>query len=390
MNLDYPEYEIIIINDGSKDRTAELVIENFNLKQVIRPVRKLVKSKELIDIYENDKGTKIVLSNKENGGKSDALNLGINVSRFPLFVCVDADSLLQFDSLKKIVEPFLENDETIAVGGNIKVANNVILDNGRVIEVKVPKKWIVLFQTIEYLRVFLNSRVAFNRINANLIVSGAFGIYSKQAVVNVGGYSPDIIGEDMEIVVKMHTFYRKNKIPYEIAYVTDAVCWTQVPETYSVLRKQRRRWHIGMGQSLKHHKFINMNFKYGAVGMIAYPYFLLFEYITPLLEILGIVTITVSYLLNIINLQFFLLYLLVYMGYNMMVSIIAVLLDKYLFDNYIPTKLIFKLLFFCLLESFGYRQLCSVFRLGAFNPFRKHQWGDMVRIKHKDATEEAV
>ncbi len=384
LHLDYPEYEIIVINDGSNDNTAEVVIDYFNLKQVARPIRKLVKSKDVIEIYENSEGVKIILVNKENGGKSDALNAGINISNFPLFVCVDADSMLQRDSLKKIVEPFLESDETIAVGGNIKVANAVILDNGNVVDVKSPKKWIVLFQMIEYIRVFLNSRVAFNGMNANLIVSGAFGIYKKQAVVNVGGYSHEIIGEDMEIVVKMHAFYRKNNIPYKIAYVSDAICWTQVPEKYSVLKKQRRRWHIGMGQSLKGHRFVNLNSKYGTVGLVAYPYFLLFEYITPILEILGITTIIVSYIFNIINLQFLLLYLLVYMGYNMIVSMIAVLLEKFIFGKNIPNELIGKLLFFCILESFGYRQLISIFRLGAFNPFRKNTWGNMERTKHRE------
>ena len=153
--------------------------------------------------------------------------------------------------MKKIVEPFLENDHTIAVGGNIKVSNQVVLDKGRVVEVTVPKKKMVIFQMIEYLRVFLNSRVSFNGLTANMIISGAFGIYNKQAVINVGGYSLEVIGEDMEIVVKMHAFYRKNKLPYKIAYVPDAICWTQVPESYRVLKNQRRRWHTGLSESLK-------------------------------------------------------------------------------------------------------------------------------------------
>lgn len=383
LNLDYPEYEIVVVNDGSKDNTANNVIEHFNLKQVERPIRKMVPSKSELSIYENDNKRRIVLVNKENGGKSDALNLGINVSRFPVFVCVDADSMLQYDSLKKIIEPFLEDDRTIAVGGNIKVSNNVILDKGRVVEMKSPKKAIVIFQMIEYLRVFLNSRVAFNGLNANLIVSGAFGIYSKQAVINVGGYSVGTIGEDMEIIVKMHSFYRKNKIPYRIVYVPDAICWTQVPESYKVLKRQRRRWHIGMGESLSNHWYMNLNPKYGTVGLIAYPYFLLFEYITPILEILGITTIIVSYIFDIINLRFLLLYLLVYIGYNMIVSMIAILLEKFLFGRQIPGRITLKLLFFSVLESFGYRQICSIFRLGAFNIFKKNEWGEMVRIKQE-------
>ena len=383
LNLDYPEYEIIVINDGSTDNTAKLIIDNFNLKQVARPIEKLVPCKAEKEVYENNEGIKIVLVNKENGGKSDALNMGINVSRFPLFVCVDADSLLQYDSLKKIVEPFLESDDTIAVGGNIKVSNQVVLDKGRVVEVTVPKKKMVIFQMIEYLRVFLNSRVSFNGLNANMIISGAFGIYNKQAVINVGGYSLGVIGEDMEIVVKMHAFYRKNKLPYKIAYVPDAICWTQVPESYRVLKNQRRRWHTGLSESLKNHWFVNFNPRYGTVGFVAYPYFLLFEYITPILEVLGITTIILSFILKIINTRFFIFYLLVYMGYNMVVSMIAVLLDKCLFGKDLPNNIFYKQFLYCIIESFGYRQLCSLYRLGAFNPFKKKVWGNMVRTKQQ-------
>lgn len=303
--LDYPEYEIIVINDGSTDNTAKVIIDYFNLKKVARPINKVVPCKDMKEIYENDDGIKIVLVNKENGGKSDALNMGINVSRYPLFVCVDADSMLQHNSLKKIVEPFLEDENTIAAGGNIKVSNQVVLGRGRVVDVTVPKKKMVIFQMIEYLRVFLNSRVALNGLNANMIISGAFGIYNKQAVINVGGYSLDVIGEDMEIVVKMHAFYRKNKLPFRIAYVPDAICWTQVLESHRLLKNQRRRWHTGLSQSLKNHWFVSFNPKYGAVGLIAYPYFLIFEYITPILEVLGIATIILSFILKIINVRFF-------------------------------------------------------------------------------------
>lgn len=383
LNLDYPKYEIVVINDGSKDWTANKVIEHFNLKQVVRPFRRMVPSKDMTSVYENQEKVRVVLVNKENGGKSDALNMGINISRFPLFVCVDADSMLQYDSLKKIVEPFLENDTTIAVGGNIKVSNQVVINKGRVVEIRQPKKWMILFQIIEYLRVFLNSRIAFDGLNANLIVSGAFGVYSKQAVINVGGYTHGLMGEDMEIVVKMHAFYRKNKLPYKISYAPDAICWTQVPESYKVLKSQRRRWHVGMGQSLKNHMFMLFNHNYGTVGMIAYPYFVFFEFITPILEILGTATIFASYLLQIIDIEFFLLYLFVYMGYNMIVSMISVLLERYLFGSTMPPKLMIKLLLFCILESFGYRQICSIFRIGAFWRFKNNQWGNMIRTEQQ-------
>ncbi len=381
LNLEYPEYEIIVVNDGSKDNTAQAVIDHYKLQRVARPVRLLVPCHPLESVYENNNKVRIVLVNKDNGGKADALNMGINVSRFPLFVCMDADSLLQSDALTKIVEAFLEDDSTIAVGGNIKVANTTVLEKGHVVEQRTPKKLMIIFQTIEYLRVFLASRVAFNTINANLIVSGAFGMYSKKAAINVGGYTVGVIGEDMELIVKMHAFYRKNKEPYRISYVPDAVCWTQVPEKLSVLKNQRRRWHVGMGQSLKGHTFMLLNPKYGTVGMIAYPYFLLFEYVTPLLDILGIVSIGVSFAFGLLNRRFFIVYLLVYMGYSMIVSMVSILLEKYIFSDTMKKHMMFKLLFFAILESFGFRQLMSVFRFGAFFSPRRKQWGDMERTK---------
>lgn len=378
--LDYPVYEIIVINDGSKDNTLEKVIKHFKLKKIYKPYRKMIKSKDAISIYENQKNIKIILVDKENGGKSDALNLGINISTFPMFLCVDADSTLQSDALKRIVEPFLESDETIAVGGNIKISNYALINKGKVMEIKSPKKIMVIFQMIEYLRVFLNSRISLNSINANLIISGAFGLYNKQAVLNVGGYTNGLMGEDMEITMKLHSFYRKNNITYKSFYVPDAICWTQVPEKLKVLKSQRRRWHVGLGQSLKMHRYMLLNPKYGSVGMIAYPYFLFFEWATPYLEILGIVTIIVSYILNAINTKFFILYLLVYIGYSIIVSMTSILLERYLFSKDTSLKSTSKLLLFSIFEAFGYRQMISLFRLGNIFKIKKQdKWGEMER-----------
>ncbi|MDL2236523.1 glycosyltransferase [Christensenellaceae bacterium OttesenSCG-928-K19] len=392
LNLKYTEYEIVVINDGSEDNTSQVLIDRFGLKQVARPARLSVPCNEIINVYENMDKVRITLVNKKNGGKADALNAGINICRFPLFACIDADSMLQDDSIRIVAEPFLENDDTIAVGGNIKISNDVIIENGQVVETNIPKKPIILFQMIEYLRVFLASRVALNSINGNLIISGAFGLYKKAAAINVGGYTPGVIGEDMEIIVKMHAFYRKNKIPYMIYYAPDAICWTQAPEKLSVLRRQRRRWHEGMGQSLGSHMFMFFNPHYGTVGTVAFPYFVLFEYITPILEVAGIVTIVLSYFLGLLNVQFFIMYLLIYMGFSMIVSLISLLLDRYIFPTHSTPRLTAKLVLFAFLESFGYRQFCSLCRLGAFIGFNKNQWGKMERTqnrKREDQPEES-
>lgn len=378
LNLNYPSYEIIMINDGSKDQTVAKVISHFNLKKVSKPYRKLIPTNEALDIYEGNGKIKIILVDKVNGGKSDALNMGINVCSFPTFLCMDADSMLQSDALQKIVEPFLEDDQMVAVGGNVKISNNLVIDNGEILSIEKPEKLIVIFQMIEYLRVFLNSRISLNGINGNLIISGAFGLYNKQAVVNVGGYTNGLMGEDMEIIMKIHSFYLKNKISYKTSYVPDAICWTQVPEEVKVLKRQRRRWHVGLAQSLKRHRYMFLNPKYGLIGMVSFPYFLFFEYLTPFLEVIGLVTITLSFLLGIIDLNFFLFYLLVYMGFNIIVSMISIIIERYMFSSTVTNKITFQLILFSILESFGYRQIISLFRMG--NIFKKsHNWGEMTR-----------
>lgn len=378
LNLNYPSYEIIMINDGSKDQTVAKVISHFNLKKVSKPYRKLIPTNEALDIYEGNGKIKIILVDKVNGGKSDALNMGINVCSFPTFLCIDADSMLQSDALQKIVEPFLEDDQMVAVGGDVKISNNLVIDNGEILSIEKPEKLIVIFQIIEYLRVFLNSRISLNGINGNLIISGAFGLYNKQAVVNVGGYTNGLMGEDMEIIMKIHSFYLKNKISYKTSYVPDAICWTQVPEEVKVLKRQRRRWHVGLAQSLKRHRYMFLNPKYGLIGMVSFPYFLFFEYLTPFLEVIGLVTITLSFLLGIIDLNFFLFYLLVYMGFNIIVSMISIIIERYMFSSTMTNKITFQLILFSILESFGYRQIISLFRMG--NIFKKsHNWGEMTR-----------
>ena len=378
LNLNYPSYEIIMINDGSKDQTVAKVISHFNLKKVSKPYRKLIPTNEALDIYEGNGKIKIILVDKVNGGKSDALNMGINVCSFPTFLCMDADSMLQSDALQKIVEPFLEDDQMVAGGGDVKISNNLVIDNGEILSIEKPEKLIVIFQMIEYLRVFLNSRISLNGINGNLIISGAFGLYNKQAVVNVGGYTNGLMGEDMEIIMKIHSFYLKNKISYKTSYVPDAICWTQVPEEVKVLKRQRRRWHVGLAQSLKRHRYMFLNPKYGLIGMVSFPYFLFFEYLTPFLEVIGLVTITLSFLLGIIDLNFFLFYLLVYMGFNIIVSMISIIIERYMFSSTMTNKITFQLILFSILESFGYRQIISLFRMG--NIFKKsHNWGEMTR-----------
>lgn len=385
ISLDYNNYEIIVINDGSKDKTKDIVINTFNLKEIKRPIRKIIKCNDILCVYENSyKNIKISLIDKVNGGKADALNAGINLSRYPLFLSLDADSILQKDSLIKISTPFLENENTIAVGGNVRISNKVILKNGKIEKNNLPKKWLLIFQLLEYSRVFLTTRVWFNRFNGNLIISGAFGLFNKNSVINVGGYSKNTIGEDMELVMKLHSFNKKHEYSYNIQYTPNAICWSQAPEKLKDLKSQRKRWHMGLMQSLLNHKYIFLNVRYGLIGVFSFLYYVIYEMLSCLIEVFGIIFICLSYFLGFINLKFFITFILIYMFYSSVISISSVFLEEYFFNVNFTLKDNIKLLLFSILEPFGYRQLCSIFRIIAIFEYRKKGlvWGEIERVKY--------
>lgn len=384
--LDYPEFEIIVINDGSTDEMGELVRQHFKLKEINRPIKRVVPCQKEISIYEGKirEGINLILINKVNGGKADALNMGINVAKYPLIACLDADSVLQYDSLSEIIVSFMKDSRTIAVGGNVKVSNQVVLDKGRVIEYLSPKKFIVMMQLIEYYRVFLNTRVWFNQFNGNLIISGAFGLFRKDAVIAVGGYDTNSVGEDMDLVLRLHSFYRKNQLPYRIGYEPRAICWSQVPSSLKDIKNQRRRWQIGLMTSLFNHRYMAFNFHYGFIGLFSYSYFIVYEMLSCLVDIFGLIFIMISYFTGFLNFSFFITFMLIYIIYNMVISIVAIKCEEFMFQGSLSFCDKMKLILFSIIENFGYHQLLSFYRLSAFIGYRqqKHQWKKINRVQH--------
>jgi cellulose synthase/poly-beta-1,6-N-acetylglucosamine synthase-like glycosyltransferase len=374
LSLNYPFFEVIVINDGSKDKTLQKLIDAYNLKPVNQPIRNKIKTQKIIGVYRNIDILNLIVIDKDNGGKSDALNSGINISRFPIFAAIDADSILESDSLVKIIMPFVENKDVIAVGGIVRIANGSIIKNGVVEEIRLPEKAVPMFQIIEYLRAFLTGRMGWDSLGALLIISGAFGAFRKAEVMEVGGYTTGTIGEDMELVIKLHEHMTNNKRKYKIKFIPDPVCWTQAPETLKDLKSQRRRWQIGLMDSLFKHKKMFLNPKYGKIGMIGAPYFWVFEMMGPAVEITGYILIPLSYVFGALNIRFFILFLTASILYGIILSLSAILLEEYTFNKYPSIKQIARLTWYGVLENFGFRQLVTLYRLQGIFRYRKNRY----------------
>ena len=382
--LEYKLYEIVIVDDGSTDNTARLLIDAFEMKQIARPIHRMVPCQPEQAIFETQAfKVPITLICKKNGGKADALNMGINVSKYPYFVCMDADSVLQYDSLEKIVRPVLEDGTVVAVGGVVRPCNGAEIQNGHVIAYRMPSQILPCMQVLEYDRSFLAARILFDRFNGSIIISGAFGLFKKSVVIDAGGYDTTTMGEDMELVVKLHVFCREHNMPYRIRYATDAVCWTQAPDNLGDLCKQRRRWHIGLFDSLTRHRRMLANPKYGLVGFISYLYFLIYELFSPYIELFGVATVALAFAVDLINVPFMILFFLIYVVYSAILSLTAFFARIHTVDLKLGFTDVLKAIGLCTLELSFLRFILAWVRATALIGYRKrrHDWGQIQRKK---------
>lgn len=381
----YRLYEIIVVNDGSKDNTAQVLIDKFGMKKINKPIRKKIPCTPEDAVYVTyDYKVPITLITKKNGGKADSLNLGISAAEYPYVICIDADSMLQHDALEKIARCAMESDETIAVGGLVRIVNDVVVDNGKIVDYKLPKQLTLCMQVFEYDRSFLASRLLFDKFNGNLIISGAFGLFRKDILIDMGGYNIDTIGEDMEIIVRMHAVARANNIPYNIRYTSDAVCWTQVPRSLKDLATQRRRWHIGLMESIKNHKSILFNPSYGLLSFISFTYFLIYELLSPFIELFGVASIIVAMFFRLINVPYMLMFLGIYVVFNSIISLTAFFSRVYAMNVRLRKIDIVKAVFISLFENIGLRTMLVYVRFSAILRHRKKksEWGEIERRVH--------
>jgi len=379
----YGEFEIVVIDDGSTDSTLDRLVAAFALERVDRPVRLTLPCGRLRGVYISRRVANLVVVSKENGGKADALNAGVNAARFPLVCAIDADALLERDALLRVVKPFMDRPrETVASSGIVRVANGCTVTDGTVKEVHAPRNHLAALQVVEYLRAFLTSRTGWSRLRSLFVISGAFGVFKKDAVLQAGGYHTDTVGEDMDLVLRLHRLYRERGERYRIVFLPDPVVWTEAPEDLRTLRRQRNRWHRGLLECLWASRSMVGRPKYGPVGLFGLPYNLIFEALGPLLELGGYVILAVSIVSGVVDLHFVVLFFLLAVGYGVFLSVAAVLLDHSRAGGSFARRDLARLLLFTLVENFGYRQLQTVWRVQATIDFlrKKQGWGEMRRI----------
>lgn len=382
LQLSYSELEIIVINDGSKDGTLEVLKHEFALVPFPEAYRVQLETKPVKGIFRSTRYPNLRVIDKENGGKADSLNAGINASRYPLFCGVDADSILQRDSLQKVVKPFLSDPDIVATGGTVRVANGCEVRGGFLTRVGLPSNPWALFQVVEYLRAFLFGRLGWSTVNGMLIISGAFGLFRKETVIMAGGYRPKTIGEDMELVVRMHRLLRQRRQRYRIEFVPDPVCWTEAPEDRATLRNQRIRWQRGLSESLSANWGLMFNRRGGTPGWLAFPFMLLFEWLGPVIELGGYIFMVFAFAFGLVSWQAFAVFLFVAIGLGILLSASGLLLEEMSFHIYPEPRHLAMLALFVIIENFGYRQINSWWRLvGLYRWARQGEasWGVMTR-----------
>jgi len=386
LTLRYPDFELIVVNDGSKDDTMEQLKAHFGLVETTRARDELsIDHSPIKTVYASPIYPNIIVIDKINGGgKADAMNAGLACVRTPLFCVMDADSILEPTALINAVRPFVESPErVVAVGGTVGIANGCTIRNGEMKAFGLPRKFIPRVQVVEYTRAFLMARLAMSKSQTLTLISGAFGIFRRDIAVEVGGFDRTTLGEDMEMVLRLHHHLKAKGEDYEMRYVPEPVCWTEAPENLEFLSKQRIRWQRGALECLSRHRGMIFNPRYGRLGMISMPLMVIVDIIGPIVEALGYLLIPFFALTGILSIQFFFAYMALVFLFGVFLSTTSILLEQAELERFASPRDLLILTLTAILENFGYRQLCNWWRIkGLYRHFtgKKAVWEPMQRV----------
>lgn len=382
LQLRYANYEVIVINDGSTDNTLGLLVERFGLQRIPESYSRRLETRPVRGFYLSTLYPNLKVIDKEKGGKADALNAGLNAAMYPMFCSIDSDSILERYSLRRVIRPFLNDPRTVAAGGTIRIVNGSEVREGHLVRAGLPRGFLERFQIVEYLRSFLFGRIGWTPLNCLMVISGAFSIFRKDEVIAAGGYKPGTVGEDMELVVRLHRLLRAAGRPYRIVFVPDPICWTEAPSDLSTLKRQRVRWQRGLGESLASNIGLLFHPRGGLVGWVAFPFMLVFEFLGPAVEVAGYAFMALGAALGFVSYGFAALFFALAVGLGVLVSVVSLLIEEISFHIYGEPRQVLELFLAAVLENFGYRQLISWWRLqGLLGAVfgRRIEWGEMKR-----------
>lgn len=378
----FVNFEVLVINDGSKDDTMAQLTAGFGLVPASRVPRANLDTKPVRGVHVSPDEPRLTVIDKENGGKADALNAGLRYARNPLVCAIDADTILDPGALSRLVWEFQSHPETVATGGIVRIVNGSLVKDGRIIEVRTPRSILANIQIMEYLRAFLGARIGWSRLQMLLIISGAFGLFRRDAVIDAGGYFTGTVGEDAELVLRMHRQRREAGLPCRITFFPDPICWTEAPGDLRTLVRQRDRWQRGLIEMLARHRRMVANPSYGRIGLVALPYFVIFELLGPVIELVGLVALGLSISLGASTPTVLALTAGLAISYGFVLSFLAILMEERAFRRYPGWTCLRRLAWAAVVENLGYRQLMTLVRARALWTVRrsKHSWGEMTRV----------
>ncbi|MGD9905133.1 MAG: glycosyltransferase [Vicinamibacterales bacterium] len=381
LTLQYPYYEVVLVNDGSSDDTMARLMAAYDLYEVPPAVMRRLRTERVRAYYRSRTWSKLLVVDKNNGGKADSLNVGLDAARFPYVLACDADTLIEPDALLRLARPFLFDQKIAAVGGTIRVVNSCRVENGRVVDARVDSRWLAGIQTVEYLRAFLFGRLGWNLLGGNLIVSGAFGLFRRDYLTEILGYATSTVTEDFELIVRLQRHLHEQAIPGKVVFIPDPVAWTEVPTSLTVLGRQRERWHRGLIATMVAHRRVLFNRHYGATGLIAMPYFLIAELLAPVVEAAGLVITVACTATGLLAPSYATAFFAAAYLFGTLLSLAAILMEEVSFKRYRRPADTLRLVWFAFIEPFGYRQVTVWFRLKAFVRYLRgdHTWGRMLR-----------
>lgn len=375
----YQNIQVVVIDDGSSDHTSQNLINEFEMIPAsIKRHSQLSPSKNHT-IFKSTIYSNLLLVKRLNGGKAAAINLGLDYANTPYVCTVDADTIVEKDALTKAIRPFLlHKDSLLGVAGTLRIANGARLLHRGSVEGHLGGSNLVLFQVLEYIRAFYIGRIGWDHFDGTTLLSGAFSVFKREPLVEIGGFDPTSITEDLEVTIRLRNHFGNSRKGPRFKVIGEPVAWTQAPETLGDLRRQRIRWQRGLVSVLRNNWKLFLNPRYGVVGLFAIPYMVLFEWLGPFFEVAGYAVVLLGLYHQVILFDIFLSFFFGGLAYSILLTLLSIHVEESNYARHPNFKRDWTMfLFAAIFDNIGYRQLLSLLRLQAMIEilYKPARWG---------------